>query len=37
MTWSGSLPYNDGDNNVARLTANILRKFMADEPVEELV
>lgn len=37
MTWSGSLPFNNGDNNVAKLTANILRTFMADEPVEELV
>ncbi|MXP23451.1 hypothetical protein GIY30_19105 [Gordonia sp. HNM0687] len=37
MTWSGSLPYNNGDNNVAKMTANILRRFMADGPVEELI
>jgi N,N-dimethylformamidase len=37
MTWSGSLPYNGGDNNVSRITANVLRRFMADEPIPELV
>jgi N,N-dimethylformamidase len=37
MTWCGSLPVRNGDNNVARMTANILRRFAADEPVEELV
>ncbi|MGY1622910.1 N,N-dimethylformamidase beta subunit family domain-containing protein [Geodermatophilus sp. SYSU D00965] len=37
MTWCGSLPVRNGDNNVSRMTANVLRKFAADEPVEELV
>ncbi len=37
MTWSGSLLSRDGDNNVSRMTANILRRFAADGPVEELV
>lgn len=37
MTWSGSLPHDEGDNNVARITANVLRAFMSDEPVPELV
>jgi N,N-dimethylformamidase len=37
MTWSGSLLYRDGDNNVSRMTANILRRFAADGPVDELV
>jgi N,N-dimethylformamidase len=37
MTWCGSLLFNGGDNNVARITANVLRKFMADEPVEEVI
>ncbi len=37
MTWCGSLPARNGDNNVSRMTANILRKFAAGEPVEELV
>lgn len=37
MTWCGSLPYNDGDNNVSKMTANLLRRFAADGAVEELV
>lgn len=37
MTWSSSLPYNNGDNNVSRITANVLRRFMADAPVDELI
>lgn len=35
MTWCGSLPHNDGDNNVSIITANVLRRFMADDPVKE--
>ncbi len=32
IAWSGSLPYNGYDNNVARLTANVLRRFRRAEP-----
>ncbi len=28
INWIGSLLYNDGDNNVSRLTGNVLRRFM---------
>jgi hypothetical protein len=28
MNWIGSLMYKDGDNNVSRLTGNVLRRFM---------
>lgn len=27
ITWNASLPYNNGDNNVSRITANVLRRF----------
>jgi N,N-dimethylformamidase len=37
MTWCGSLPCNDGDNNVSRITSNVLRRFMSDEPVDEVI
>jgi N,N-dimethylformamidase len=37
MTWCGSLSHNDYDNNVSRITANVLRRFAADEPLEEVV
>lgn len=37
MSWCGSLSYGDGDNNVSRLTANVLRRFAADEPLDPLV
>jgi N,N-dimethylformamidase len=30
ISWCGSLSYNNGDNNVARITANVLRRFAAD-------
>ena len=29
INWSGSLPHNGFDNNVARITANVLRRFAA--------
>jgi hypothetical protein len=29
MNWIGSLMYKDGDNNVSRLTGNVLLRFMA--------
>jgi N,N-dimethylformamidase len=28
INWCGSLPYNNFDNNVSRLTENVLRRFM---------
>jgi N,N-dimethylformamidase len=31
ITWTGSLAYNGFDNNVARLTENALRRFLAGE------
>ncbi|MCC6792851.1 MAG: N,N-dimethylformamidase, partial [Thermomicrobiales bacterium] len=27
ITWNASLTVNDGDNNVSRITANVLRRF----------
>jgi N,N-dimethylformamidase len=27
INWSGSLPHNGFDNNVARVTGNVLRRF----------
>jgi N,N-dimethylformamidase len=32
MAWCGSLAHNGYDNNVSRLTGNVLRRFLADEP-----
>ena len=37
MTWCGSLSYNGYDNNVSRITANVLTRFAADQPLEEVV
>jgi N,N-dimethylformamidase len=28
INWCGSLPTNDYDNNVSRVTENVLRRFM---------
>ena len=28
INWCGSLMYNDGENNVSRLTGNVLRRFI---------
>ena len=36
ISWCGSLLENDCDNNVSRMTANVLRRFMDDEPLPEL-
>jgi N,N-dimethylformamidase len=36
MTWCASLSWNDYQNNVSQLTANVLRKFATDGPVEEI-
>ena len=32
IAWCGSLPWNNYDNNVARLTGNVVRRFADDEP-----
>jgi N,N-dimethylformamidase len=32
IAWCGALPYNDYDNNVARITRNVLRRFLEPEP-----
>ena len=33
IAWSGSLSYNDYDNDVSRITENVLRRFADDEPI----
>ncbi len=33
IAWCGSLYYNDYDNNVSRITENVLRRFASDEPL----
>ena len=33
IAWSGSLSFNDYDNNVSRITENVLRRFVSDEPI----
>ncbi len=33
IAWSACLSYNDYDNNVSRITANVLRKFASDDPL----
>ena len=33
IAWSAGLSYNDYDNNVSRITANVLRKFASDDPL----
>jgi N,N-dimethylformamidase len=32
--WCGSLFFDDYDNDVARLTANVLTRFSSDEPFD---
>ena len=32
IAWCGSLSHNDYDNNVSRITENVLRRFDCDEP-----
>ncbi len=32
IAWGGSLSYNDYDNNVSRVTQNVLRRFVSDAP-----
>ncbi len=36
MAWCGSLSHADYANNVSRMTENVLRRFAADGPVEEV-
>jgi N,N-dimethylformamidase len=36
ISWCGSLAHNGYDNNVSRMTANVLRRFMEDEPLPPL-
>jgi N,N-dimethylformamidase len=36
IAWCGSLLENNFDNNVSRMTGNVLRRFMADEPLPPL-
>jgi N,N-dimethylformamidase len=36
ISWCGSLSHNGYDNNVSRMTANVLRRFMEDEPLPSL-
>lgn len=33
ISWCGSLSHNDYDNNVSRITDNVLRRFSSEEPV----
>jgi N,N-dimethylformamidase len=33
IAWCGSLSFNNYDNNVSRMTENVLRRFMTDEPL----
>jgi len=37
MAWCGSLSWNGYANNVSRVTENVLRRFAADGPLEEVV
>jgi N,N-dimethylformamidase len=34
ISWAGSLHYNDYDNDVARMTGNVLKRFLSPEPFE---
>jgi len=33
IAWLGALSYNDCDNNVSRITENVLRRFASDKPL----
>jgi N,N-dimethylformamidase len=35
IAWCGSLAHNNYDNNVSRITANVLRRFASDQILEE--
>jgi N,N-dimethylformamidase len=32
IAWAGSLSHNGYDNNVARVTGNVLKRFLEPEP-----
>jgi N,N-dimethylformamidase len=32
IAWAGALAHNDYDNNVSRITENIVRRFLDPEP-----
>ena len=34
ISYCGSLSHNRYDNNVSRITENVLRRFAADQPIE---
>jgi N,N-dimethylformamidase len=36
ISWCGSLAHSGYDNNVSRMTANVLRRFMSDEALPEV-
>ena len=36
MTWATSLPMNNYDNHVSRITGNVLRRFASDEPLSSV-
>lgn len=36
MAWCGSLSHGQYDNNVSRMTENVLRRFAQDGPIEEV-
>lgn len=35
IAYCGSLPWNGGDNNISKLTGNVLNRFMQDGPLPE--
>lgn len=35
IAWSGSLSHDNYDNDVARITTNVLKRYLEDEPFEE--
>ncbi|MEQ8660045.1 MAG: hypothetical protein RLW62_04450 [Gammaproteobacteria bacterium] len=37
MAWCGSLSHNGYDNNVSRMTENVLRRFAGEGPLEEVL
>ena len=34
MAWAGSLSHNQYENNVSRITDNILKRFLSPDPFE---
>lgn len=36
IAWAGSLAHNDYDNEISRITGNVLRRFASTEPIEPL-